>query len=185
MQKKCHKLQSFQGKQKQCQKDAGNCNGDMERIRDEGAEREVQLQELEQQSQRIHSAEAELDEEIRNLQGGDDRRNSCASQSTASLIRPWWSSSSRWEQHKKWQQIQALHEEFHERFEVLHQPSATPVYTSGGDENKEEQTQRAASRRMGQPAPGDRNSVFPAGSVFDPARLSRNVGEDGEESNSP
>ena len=37
----------FAGKKKQCHKDAGTWNGDMERIRDEVAERGVQLQELE------------------------------------------------------------------------------------------------------------------------------------------
>ena len=43
--------------------------------------RRDKLQELEQKSQRIYLAEADLDEEIRNLQAGEERRNSCASRS--------------------------------------------------------------------------------------------------------
>ena len=70
-----------------------------------------------------------------------------------------------------WQQIQALQEEFNEIFEVLHEAPVTPMHTSGredgGDENEEEQAQRAASRQMGR----GRNQGFPAGSVFDPARF--------------
>ena len=80
------KLQSLQDKKKS-QKDAGKCNGDMERIRDEIADWEVQLQELEQKSQRIYLAEAELHEEIRNLQAGETR-NSCASQSNGGCFDP-------------------------------------------------------------------------------------------------
>ena len=52
---------------KHCQKDTGKCNGDTERIRDEIAEREVQLQQLVLKSQMIYSAEAEWDEESQNL----------------------------------------------------------------------------------------------------------------------
>ena len=38
----------------------------------------------------------------------------------------------------------------------------------------------------GQPAPRGRSEGFPAGSVFDPSKFSRNAGEsDGEEFNSP
>ena len=43
----------------------------MELTKDEIAERVVQLQELEQESQRGCLAEAELDEEIRNLQADE------------------------------------------------------------------------------------------------------------------
>ena len=60
MPKRCQKLQSLQDKKKQCQKDAGTCNGDMERITDEIAEKDVQLPELERKIQRIYWAEAEL-----------------------------------------------------------------------------------------------------------------------------
>ena len=70
-----------------------------------------------------------------------------------------------------WQQIQALQGELHKRFEVHHQPApATLVHMpeggEGGDEDEEEQRKRAASRQMGQPAPGSRNRRFRAGSVF-------------------
>ena len=82
------KLQSLQHKKKQCQKDAGKCDGDVVRIRDEIAEREVRLQELFEKSQRIHSAEADLDEEIRILQAGDERQTSCASQTNGCCFDP-------------------------------------------------------------------------------------------------
>ena len=74
------------------------------------------------------------------------RRN----QTHVALIRPWWSSSSLLGAAQAWQQIQAFQEESNKRLEVLHR---SPVHTSGegDDENEEEQTQRAASRQMGQP----------------------------------
>ena len=70
---------------------------------------------------------------------------------------------------------------------VQYQPvTATPVHVpdgrKGGDENKEEQSRRAASRQMGQPAPGCCNEGFPSVSVFDPSEHSRNTEEgDGDE----
>ena len=78
----------------------------------------------------------------------------------AASIQLWWSSLSRWEQHKHGSRSKLFKRSLIKRFEVLHQASATPVRTSGrggGDENEEEQAQRAASRQMGQPAPGGRN----------------------------
>ena len=55
------------------------------------------------------------------------------------------------------------------RFEVLLQAPVTPIHTSGreegGDDNEEEQVQRAASRHVGQPAPAGRTQGFLAGSV--------------------
>ena len=51
----------------------------------------------------------------------------------------------------------------------------------GGDDNEEEQAQRAAIRQsqLSQPAPGGRNHGCPAGSVFDPARFHGESGESG------
>ena len=73
---------------------------------------------------------------------------------------------------------------------MLHQAPVTPAHTSGrengGDEYEEEQEQRAASRQMGQLAPGGRNQGFPAGSVFDHVRYQNANGEScGGDLNSP
>ena len=54
--------------------------GDMERIRNEIEEKDAQLQELGWIIQKASLVKAELDEEIRNLQAGEERRGSCASQ---------------------------------------------------------------------------------------------------------
>ena len=116
--------------------------------------------------------EAELDEEIRVLQAGDERRNSCASQSNGccfdSVIVE--SSSLRWEQRMQGRRSKPYKMSSTERFDRLHQAPATPVHTSGGEGNKveeeQEQEHRAASRKMGPPAPGVRNEGFPVGSVL-------------------
>ena len=116
-----------------------------------------------------------MDEEIRNL-AGEERRNSCASQSNGCCLDPTvveqlltLGAAPAWQQ--------ALREELTKMCEVLHQSPATPVHTSGGgdrkDEREEDQRERAANHQLGQPAPGCRNSGFPAGSVFKPARFSR------------
>ena len=71
---------------------------------------------------------------------------------------------------------------------MVHPAPATPVHTSGegGRENEDEQAQRASSLQMVQPAPGDGNFKFPAGSVFGPAWFSGENGEsDGLDLNSP
>ena len=89
---------------------------------------------------------------------------------------------------QSWQQLSALQGELSKRVELQHQPApATPVHElegEGGDENEEEQRRRAASRHMGQPAPGRAMRCFRAAYVFDPSKLSRNAGEgDGDEFN--
>ena len=75
-------------KRNNANKDAFKCNGDKERIRDEIAEREVQLQELVHKSHRIYPTEVELDEEIQNVHAGRERRHGCASQSNACCFDP-------------------------------------------------------------------------------------------------
>ena len=195
--KRSQQLQSLQHKKQQCQKDAGKCDGDMVRITDEIAEREVRLQELVQKSQRIHPAEADPDEEIRVLQAGDERRNSCASQTNGCCSDPavmdqfitMGAGQAR-------QQKAFIHGEVLRVYGGQHQQQqapATPVHTMGGGEGREEmeeeRRERAASRQscdLGPPAPGGHNSGFPAGSVFDPAWFPKVAGEGDEgEFNSP
>ena len=92
--------------------------------------------------------------------------------------RLWWKASSPWEQHRRGSTSKFFKKSSTKDFQV----PATPVHTAGkggGDENEEEQARRAASRQMGQPAPGGRNQRFPAGSVFDPARYQNANGESG------
>ena len=103
--------------------------------------------------QKTSLAEAELDEEIRNLEAEEERRGSGASQSNGCCFDP-----TVVEQlitmgaTQAWQQIQILQGEFSKRFEVQHRPApATPVHIpeggEGGDEEEEEQRKRAASRQ--------------------------------------
>ena len=60
----------------------------MERIRNEIAERDASLQELGRKGQKTTLTEEELDEEIRNLQAGEERRGNCASQSNGCCFDP-------------------------------------------------------------------------------------------------
>ena len=47
----------------------------------------------------------------------------------------------------------------------------------GGEENEEEQREKAAIRESGPRVPGSRNEGFPTGCVFDTFMLPRNTGE--------
>ena len=191
------KLQSLQHKEKQCQKDAGKCDGDMVRIRDEIAEREVRLQELIQKSQRIHSAEADVDEEIRILQAGDERRTSCASQTNGCCFDPavveqfitMGAGQAR-------QQTAFIHDEVSRVLGGQHQQQqAQPPRCTHREEEKGERKWRRSRGREQLEAKvvtwdrrrqGGRHSGFPAGSVFDLAWFPRVAGEGDEgEFNSP
>ena len=76
-------------------------------------------------------------------------------------IRPWWSSSSHWERHTQGSRSKLHKNSSLKGLRFCIKLQITPVRTSGreegGDECEEEQEQRAASRQMGQPAPGARN----------------------------
>ena len=132
MQKKSQKLHSLQDNKKKCLKDAGMCEEEMEKVRDEIAEREAHFQELAQKSRNFQMAADDLEEEIRVLQAGEERRGSCASQSNGccfdSLLEHLFTLGAA---HAR-QQIHALQEEFSRRFDVL----ATSVHMAGREEEK-------------------------------------------------
>ena len=112
---------------------------------------------------RIHmEAEAELDEEIRILQPGDERRNSCASKSNGCFDPAEVEQFITMGETQAWQQPAFIQGELSRVFGVQLQPApATPVHVpeegEGGDENEEEQRKRPARSQMGQPAPGGRS----------------------------
>ena len=87
MLKRSRKLQGLQDRRKHCEKDAGKCNGDMERIKDEIAEREVQVQELGQKSQGDLLGRGRVGQ--RNPKPASRRsKSSCASQSNGCCFDP-------------------------------------------------------------------------------------------------
>ena len=88
MQKRPEKLHSLQDNKKQCQNHLGKWAGDRERVRNQIEEKHAQLQELGQRIQKTSLAEVELDDEIRNLQAGEEIRGSCASQSNGCSFDP-------------------------------------------------------------------------------------------------
>ena len=78
----------------------------------------------------------------------------------AALIRPRWSTSSRWEQHKHGSRSKLFKRECNRTLEVLHQvPTHYGAHTDD-NEYEEAQRQRAASRQVGQPAPGAATKGF-------------------------
>ena len=188
---KCRK-NSKAAKLAKCQKDMAKWVGDREKAKNEIQERLAQIDECDQTIEKTSGAEAELYEEIRILQAGDEKRNSCASQSNGgcfdpAVVQQFITMGAT----QAWQQLTCIQGELSRVHAVQHQPApATPVHVleggEGGDENEEEQRRRAASRQMGQPAPEGRNEGFPSGSVFDPSKFSRNAGEgDKDKFNSP
>ena len=96
----------------------------MEKVRGEIADREARFPELAQKSRRIRLEEEDLDEEIRILHAGEDRRGSCESQSNgccfAASIPPFLEQLFTLEATHARQQTQALQEEFNNGFEELH-----------------------------------------------------------------
>ena len=122
----------LQDKKKKCLKDAGMCEEELEKVRDETAEREAHFQELAQKSRNFQMAADDLEEEIRVLQAGEERRGICASQSNGccfdSLLEHLFTLGAA---HAR-QQIHALQEEFRRRFDVL----GTPVHMAGREEGK-------------------------------------------------
>ena len=167
MQKKSHNFRSLQDKKKQCQKNAGTCAEEMECVRQDIEEREARFQELERKIKKLTRAEEDLDEVIRVVQAGEDRRGSCASQSNGCgtvVVEQLFTLGAA----QALQPIQALQEEFNRRFDGLHQVPATLLHVSGSEEGGEEndEEQQAATRQMNQPAPGGRNQGFLAGSFL-------------------
>ena len=72
MQKRSQKLQGPQDKNKKCLKDAGMCDEEMEKVRDEITGREAHFQELAQKSRNFRLTADDLEEEIRVLPAGED-----------------------------------------------------------------------------------------------------------------
>ena len=72
MQKRVSNVAKSAGQKKPCQKDACTCDEEMERVRDEIAEREARFQGLAPKYQRIR-----LDEEIRILASRRQTRQVC------------------------------------------------------------------------------------------------------------
>ena len=166
MQNRSQNLQSLQDSKKQCQKDLGKSAGDRERIRNEIEERHAKIEELCQKIQKASMAEVELDEEVRGLHAGDERRGSSASQSNgccfdSAMVELLVTMGAA----QRWQHLSSLQGKLSRAYGVQHQPvPATPVHVpkvgGGGDENEEEQRRRAARRQLGPPAPRGRNEGF-------------------------
>ena len=133
-----------------------------------------------QQIQKEFVVEAGLDEEMRGLQAGDERRGSCASQRNERCMDPTF-----------------LHSFFHQE-QIWPGSRLCFAKTSSGKrmersisprlqclsrrEEKKMRRRRAASGENGPPVPGSRNERFRAGSVCDTSVPPRNTGEgDGDE----
>ena len=178
-QKRSELLPEHQRVQNRSHKDACACDAEMGKMTNEINEREARFLELAQKSSNCRMAGDDLEEKIRDLQAGEERRGSCASHSNGCCFDCVLEQLFTWGAAHARQQIQALQEESNRRFEV----PATPVHMAGreerGEEVGEEQAQRAAIPHVALPAPGGRNEGFLAGSVFDPARYQDANGESG------
>ena len=87
MQKRSQKMQSLQDKQRIFLKDACACDEEMRKVEVEINERETRCLELAETSNGRMAAE-DLEEELRSLQAGEERRDSCASQSKGCCFDP-------------------------------------------------------------------------------------------------
>ena len=149
-------LERLQDRKEQCQKYDGKYgletwSGSRMRLK----RRMPNVKSWDEKIQKTSLAEAELDEESRNLEAGEERRASCASQPNRCCFDPTVVEQliTMGATHP-WQQMQILQGELSKRLEVQHRPApATPVHIpeggEGGDEDEEEQRKRAASRQTG------------------------------------
>ena len=177
MQKRSQKLRSLQDKKKQCQKNLVKWAEEDEHPQE--CHRRLKCKDG-QKIQRQSVAEAELDEKIRGLQAGDERRGSSAPQSSGccmdlAFLQHFLTSRADLAR----QQLVLLQTEFGKTYGTQHQPApVTLVHVlEGGEENDEEELRRrAASGENGPPVVGSRNERFLAGSVFDTSMPPRNAG---------
>ena len=104
MQKRSQKSQSLQDKKKQCRKDVGTCDGEVktklhrERLGSKNWRKSLRGFAWQKRSwMKKSECCKEKDEAVVHLSP------------MGALIRPWWSSSSRWEQHKHGSTSMAAH----------------------------------------------------------------------------
>ena len=95
MQKRSQKLQSLQDKKRNDLKEACACEEEMQKISEEMKERQASFQALSEKAGNCRMAADDLEAEVKDLQAGEERRGSCASQSNGCCFdQPWWSRSS-------------------------------------------------------------------------------------------
>ena len=169
MQKRSRKLQRLQDKNRNYFKDVKKrC----ERSEKKLIKREARFLALSDKSGNCRMAADDLEEEVKDLQAGEGRRGSCASQSNGCCFDP-----------AMVEQIStfgAAHARPH--IQALFEVPATPVHMGReekGAEWEEEQAQRMASQQMGPQVSGGRNEGVTAGPALDPVRQKDANGESG------
>ena len=131
---------------KQCPKDVGKWAEENERLRNVIEESQGKMEDNCYKIHKTSMADVELNEEIRNLQAGDERRGSCALQSNgcsfdpAVVLEPYITMGAT----RAWRQLSLIQAELSRVLGVQqHQVPATLVHMpergGRGDENEEEQ----------------------------------------------